>query len=497
MEYSRAFLNELCRINPATFVERAFASVSPGRPYHHNWHIEVLAETMRLVKVGKFRRLIINLPPRHLKSITLSVAFPAWLLGLDPTRRIICASYGEDLAHTQARACRTVMTEPWYRRAFPQTVLSRSKSAVDDFETTNGGYRLSTSIGGTLTGRGGDILIIDDPIKPGDALSPARRQSVIDWFETTLLSRLDDKQHGAIIVVMQRTHVGDLSGYLLEKNRDLPSKDEWFHLSLPSIATEDEFFELPNGTEYRRKPGDVLDPVREPLKTLDQIRADMGSYHFAAQYQQSPVPDIGNLIKRDWFKSFDQVPEPKGSNDQILQSWDTAHTANANSDFSVCITAAKRGPDLYIIDVLREKLEFPDLKRRVLELQQKHNAKTVLIEDAGPATALIQQLRAETDLRPIAIKPEGSKQDRLIAQSSRIEAGQVYLPTKAPWLDEFILELAAFPLGRNDDQVDALSQLIQWATERCLEVPIILPYEALRPEGHSPWLWEQTTGLRP
>ncbi|EDP61001.1 hypothetical protein BAL199_14577 [alpha proteobacterium BAL199] len=473
----RAVLNAFLREDLSSFIARSFGVVAPGIDYHTNWHIDLLADRLTDVWEGRTKRLIINLPPRSLKSTAVSVAFVAWMLGHTPTSRIICASYGADLALKLARDCRRIMGSDWYSQAFPRTRMNPLKTAEGDFETTAGGYRLSSSLGGTLTGRGGMCLIVDDPIKPTDALSPVKRKAVIEWFTGTLLSRLDDKTDGAVIVVMQRVHVDDLTGYLLEKAG-------WTLLSLPAIATEDEAFTLADGRIVGRRVGEPLDPRRESLEVLDRVRADMGSYHFEAQYQQAPVPERGNLIHMDWFQTYDTVPTGTAYDDSIVQSWDTAMTAHDGSDWSVGMTWAVRGTDYYLIDVHRERADFPTMKRRVVELKARFKADTVLIEEAGSGQALIQQLRSDTDVRPIAIRPVGSKAERMGAQTTYIEAGRVKLPTTAPWLDDLRSELAAFPFGRHDDQVDSVSQFLGWVTTR-VQIPSVAPFSVPREDDYS------------
>jgi len=447
-------VREILRRDLTSFILRSFQTVAPGIAYRHNWHIELIADRLVAVFGGRITRLIITVPPRSLKSLCASVAFPAWVLGHDPAHRIICASYGVDLALKHARDCRHILDSHWYHEVFPRTRLNRKKTAEDEFETTGGGYRISTSLGGTLTGRGGNVLIVDDPIKPQDALSPARRKSVTEWFEGTLYSRLDDKRRDAIIVIMQRVHVDDLVGHLL-------AKGGWRHINLAAIATSPERFALADGRVFTRSVGDALHPDREPLAVLDDIRATVGSYHFEAQYQQAPAPEQGNLVKWSWFRRYAEIPfaEP---GDRIVQSWDTAMTAHDGSDWSACVTAALRGNDIYVIDVFRERLDFPSLKARIYALKQEFAAHDVVIEDKGSGTGLIQQLKSEGQLRPIGFAPEGSKADRMAAQSAGIEAGYVLLPEQAPWLEVFRGEMLAFPHGKHDDQVDAFSQLLGW-----------------------------------
>jgi len=277
---------------------------------------------------GETKRLIITMPPRYLKSICASVAFPAWVLDHDPTQQIICVSYAQDLATKHGNDCRAVMTSPWYDRVFPGTKIDPSKNTETEFITTERGLRLATSVGGVLTGRGGNIIIVDDPTKPSDGMSEVARARTIEWYCGTLLSRLNDKERGAIIVVMQRLHQGDLVGHLLEEQG-------WRHLNLPAIAELEQQIEIGPGRFHIRRVGELLHADRESRPALDTMKRAMGSATFAAQYQQSPVPPGGNMIDWAWFSWYDPDQISKIKFDKIVISWDTATKATELSDYSV------------------------------------------------------------------------------------------------------------------------------------------------------------------
>src|SRR5438477_402321 len=209
-DLTRAEYEVLLRHDFTTFAGRCFQELNPQTDLAINWHLEVIAAKLTAVREGKIRRLIINLPPRHLKSLMASIALPAWCLGLDSTAQILCVSYAQDLADKLARDCRGIMMSPWYRKIFP-TRLAPHRQAVQEFITTRQGYRLATSTGGVLTGRGADIILIDDPLKPEEALSDTQRRSGNEWYDHTLYSRLNDKRHGAIVIIMQPLHEDDLA----------------------------------------------------------------------------------------------------------------------------------------------------------------------------------------------------------------------------------------------------------------------------------------------
>src|SRR5436305_9385666 len=290
---------EILRSDLGYFAERCFCELNPQAAFLTNWHIQVIAAKLTEVREGKIRRLIINLPPRHLKSLMASISFPAWCLGLDPTAQILCVSYAQDLADKLARDCRSIMMSPWYRKIFP-TRLAPHRQAVQEFITTGQGYRLATSTGGVLTGRGADIILIDDPLKPEEALSEAQRRAANEWYDHTLYSRQNDKQRGAIVIIMQRLHEDDLVGHVL-------AQEDWEVLSFPAIAEADEVHQIKTiwGPRcFRRRQGEALHPDREPLETLDRIRRTIGEYNFAGQYQQAPAPLGGGHVKAEWFKRY-------------------------------------------------------------------------------------------------------------------------------------------------------------------------------------------------
>ena len=287
--------------------------------------------------------------------MTASIAFPAWCLGQDPSAQILCVSYAQDLADKLARDCHSIVLSPWYQQIFA-TRLAPHRQAVQEFRTTHQGYRLATSNGGVLTGRGADIILIDDPLKPEEALSEAQRRGANEWFDHTLYRRLNDKRHGAIVIIMQRLHEDDLVGHVL-------TQEHWEILSFPAIAEADEVHPIETiwgPQRFTRLQGEVLHPEPGPLEVLDRIRRTIGEYNFAGQYQQSPAPLGGGLVKAEWFKRYreDELPERF---DRIVQSWDTDNKVTELSDFSVCTTWGVKDKNLFLIGVFRRQLEYPAL----------------------------------------------------------------------------------------------------------------------------------------
>jgi len=455
-DYKAIFRHDLM-----SFIERSFTELNASTRFLPGPHLEVMASKLDLCRRGKLRRLVVSLPPRSLKSHTVSVAFVAWLLGHDPAKQIICASYGQDLADKHARDCRTLMQSGFYQSLFPEARLSPDKQSVNEFMTTRQGFRLSTSVGGVLTGRGADVIILDDPLKPADAMSETGRKAVNDWYDNTLLSRLNNKEEGVIIIVMQRLHQDDLVGHVLEKSR-------WEVLSFPAIAEVEENWEIESffgRRSFRRHTGEALHPERESVETLTAIRGTIGQYNFSSQYQQTPIPAGGAIVKTEWLRYYDPDSDlPEFSH--IVQSWDTANKAGELNDYSVCTTwGVHDRHTYYLLDVFRARLDFPALKKAAIEQQEKHNATMVLVEDKASGTQLIQELQNEGYPAKAADTPPGSdKIVRLYAQMAVFESGQVLLPQRAAWLPEYQKEVAVFPGGKFDDQVDSTTQALEFFT---------------------------------
>jgi predicted phage terminase large subunit-like protein len=469
MELSPNEYRTLLRSDLNSFIERTFVELNPETVFLSSPYLELLAAKLECCHRGSVRRLIVNLPPRSLKSHSVSVAFTAWVLGHNPASQIICASYGQDLADKHARDCRTLMLSSFYRDLFSATRLSAQKQSVNEFVTTRNGFRMSTSVGGVLTGRGADMIILDDPLKPDDAMSATKRTAVNEWYDNSLLSRLNDKERGVIIIVMQRLHQDDLVGHVLERNG-------WEVVSFPAIAEEDETVSFENVfgvRKFQRKEGEALHPERESLETLDAIRKTIGEYNFSSQYQQCPIPPGGAMVRDKWLQYYDPSALPEFT--QTIQSWDTANKAGELNDYSVCTTWGVKGRDrFYLLEVFRRRLDFPALKRAAKDLALRWNPKAILIEDRASGTQLIQELRAEGIYRTKPyLPPTGSdKTVRLHMQTQQFESGRVLLPRSSSWLDDYRNELLAFPGSKYDDQVDSTTQALDYLSSIMRKVSI-------------------------
>jgi predicted phage terminase large subunit-like protein len=454
----QAALGAILRTDLRAFTEKVFETLNPSTPYRDNWHIGAMSTILERVANGEQRRLISNVPPRHLKSTVTSVAFPAWVLGNQPHKRIICASYSMDLAVYHARATREIMCAPWYRAVFPALELD-GKFTESEFHTTQHGSRLATSVGSTLTGLGGNIIVIDDPLKPADALSEAERKRVNDWLDATVSTRFDDPKTGAIIVVMQRLHEDDPAGHLL-------AKGGWSQLCIPAEAPQDLHYDV-GGNDHLFQAGTVLDPVRMPKDVLDDYRSQMGTSAYAAQYLQEPVPAEGNLFHWEWIKFFDPQEIHAGEWPYIFQAWDVATTPSSRADYSVCTTWAAVEHDRFcLLDVLRVKLELPDLLHRAAAHFDRFQPDIVLVEAIGNGAGFYQTLRRDLGphgLRVFADRPQIGKLARAEAVTPMLARGCMSVPSDAEWLENFRGEYKAFPAARHDDQVDSMVMFLTHA----------------------------------
>jgi predicted phage terminase large subunit-like protein len=428
------------------FIEYTFGVLRPGIDFRPNWHIDAMAYKLSQVATGDIKRLIITVPPRNLKSICASVALPAWFLGHNPSERVVAVSYSTELSKTHANDFRQVVNDPLYQTVFPDMRVKRDTDR--EITTTARGKRYATSLEGTLTGLGGNLIIIDDPIKLGDAFSEVVRKRSIDWYKNTLVTRPDDKKAARIVVLMQRVHQEDLVGYLQET-------EEYEILNLPAIAPGDGDFQTGPNSTYRRYMGDILHPDHESAEVLLGLKKSMGLMSFSAQYQQAPVPIGGTYIKSKYLKSYSQISVQAG--DRIVLSWDIAMREMEHNDYSAGVVLLNRGETFYVLEVVRGRFPFPLLIEKIIDMRKRYERAALVIESSPISIGLIQAIRNK-NINVVTVNPEKDKQSRVIAQTDLIEGGSVFIPEKAEWRDVFVKELLEFPGGRHDDQVDALVQ---------------------------------------
>lgn len=447
---------KVSRDNLFPFVWRVFETLHPhpDDTFEKAWHVKAMCYQLDEIKRGSNKRLVITIPPRCLKSITVAVAYVAYLLGHNPSIKILVASYGLDLARKHSEDCRKVMSAPWYLEMFPKTRLATKGNTLEEIRTTMGGYRKAVSIGSAVTGHGADIIIIDDLLKANDAQSEVELVRAQEFIENTLLSRFDNPSEGSVVMVAQRLHEADPPGYLLDKGI-------YRHLNLPAIAEDEETIPIGQNKIIRRSHGDLLFPERLSKDTLDRMRKEMGNAVFNCQYQQNPIAPDGSPLRWEWFGTYD-FDKPRNCYQLVVQSWDTGTSASPRSDFSVCTTWGFGDQSWYLLDVWRGKLDYPELKAKTIELTQKWNPDRVLIEDAATGRPLLSELSLN-DRRYQRVRPKDDKKIRFASACAPVEEGIFQLPKAASWLPDFKRELQSFPRGQYDDQVDSFSQFVNWS----------------------------------
>lgn len=420
---------------------------------HHVTVCRVLNAFMR----GEIRRLIVTMPPRHSKSQLVSRHLPAFFLGKNPNLRIISASYSDSLAARMNRDVQRIMETPGYRRIFPGTQLRSTKISGWAAKTSNyfevlgtGGYYRSAGIGGSITGFGADVAIIDDYCRnQADADSPAIRERVWEWFGSTFMTRLE--RDAGVLITATRWHDDDLIGRLLNLAAKDPTSDQWTVLNLPALA------ELPPSELDPRQPGEALWPMKYSAERLAGIKATIGSRAFTALYQQRPAPETGMIIQKHWWRYY---VTPPAEFERIIMSWDLAFDKSETSSFVVGCVFGKVGANIYLLDMFRARASFTATLAAFRQLNDKWpQCEARYVERKANGAALIDTLRSEIS-GIIPVDPHGSKVARVNAISPRIEAGNVWLPDPAvyPWVRDIVLEWTAFPAGANDDIVDAMSQ---------------------------------------
>lgn len=467
----------ICRQSLYAFTERVFKELNPDTEYVDGWHVELICDYLELVYEGKIRRLIINIPPRHLKSTLASVSFTAWILGKQPSKRILAGSYAAELAERDNKNVRTVMQSEWYQRMFPSTRISRDANRGQLFRTSKHGQRMATGIGGQATGHGGTLLIADDPQNPKMALSDAEREKSNLWLDQTLVNRQDDPKKSAIIVIQQRLHADDMTGHIQNKQG---GEYDWTLLCLPAEAQGKTVYKKPSGKpfidgrkEIVLEDGEPLQPKRMGKAELNQMRHDMGDRDYDAQYNQNPVPLGGGIFKRKWFKTRWLEPEKGPHVIRLIQSWDTASKEKEHNDPSVCCTFIQTNQLLFLMHVHVEKMIITKLRKfarsnwEFWKQQLGIHHGVILIEDKNSGTSLIHELSYPDDekgpLPVVPIEPQTEKIVRAGSASIFCNQGRVVLPANASWLSAFEKELFFFPDTLKKDQVDSFSQGVLYA----------------------------------
>jgi predicted phage terminase large subunit-like protein len=438
-------------------------------------HHGLIVSRLEAVERGQLSRLMVFQPPRHGKSLITSGVFPAWYLGRHPEHHVIFATYGQELSDDFGRRVRNFILDPVHQAVFPNCRLSEDSTAAHRFNTTQGGAYYAVGRGGPITGRGAHFLVLDDPIKDREeANSETIRKSLHEWFASVAYTRL--MPGGAIIIIQTRWHEDDLAGWLLREH----ATENWNVLSLPAIAEQDQDF---------RKEGQALWPGRFPLAELERIRAAIGGRAWTSLYQQRPAAAEGAVFKRDWWQSY-RLPLTL-SLSRTVQSWDTAFKKGAENDFSVCTTWGVAENGYYLLHLWRGRVEFPELKRVLASLADQWKPDAILVEDRASGQSLIQELKLGTALPILAIKIDSDKLARAQAVTPLVEAGRVFLPELAPWVGDFVDELAAFPSAVHDDLVDSTTQALNYLREQSVSPSFFFSGITDSQESDSEELWEK------
>lgn len=467
------------------FTEHAFSVVSPGDEYDPNWHVECIVEHLKAVEEGEIPRLIINMPPRELKSISTAIAWPAWLLGHDPTRRIICGSYSSPLAMRHSTDTRLIMEEPSYKLAFPHTKIARDQNQKEFFQTTQRGFRKAVSVGGSVLGDGGDFLILDDPVKADEALSEAVREKTNLWIDQAFLTRQNDPGKSRVVLVMQRLHEDDPSGHLREK-------DGWSELVLPAEFKKPTFIEV-SKKKWSFDEGDLMNPNRLSKEVLEQKLIDLGPYAYSGQYMQNPAPIGGGEFKRRWIRHYNNLSRnfsAQGMNVYIMVDPASGKKSKSNQNkgykeidqdyTAIVVVGLHSDKNYYVLDIVRDRLNPTERINAVIDLHMKWNKECgkspkVVYEDYSMQSDAYYIQKAMSDLNYrfpfVSVGGRIMKEDRIRRLIPLFENERIYLPRKVIYntvdgeqvelVTALIDEMLTFPVAKHDDLLDAFSRLLE------------------------------------
>lgn len=458
-------IDPLIRDDLSFFTHKAFNTVSPSSIYKNNWHVDLMSEYLMACKNGEIKRLIINIPPRFMKSISVSVAFPAWLLGQNPKTQIMCASYGMALSHKHSMDSRLLIESEWYKRIFPRTKLVEDQNTKSKFVTTERGFRLATSIGSAVTGSGADFLIIDDPLNADGANSETTREAANTWYDQVFSTRLNDRKEGCIILVMQRLHENDLSGHLL-------AKGGWENLSIPLIAECDTEYSR-GKIKIKREMGNILHEQRLGEREIKQLKAELGPYAFAGQYQQRPSPAGGGEFRKEWIQYYDSI-DHSTLNKYIFV--DPANSKHKKSDYTAMfVIGVGQDKNVYILDMVRDRLDVKGREDMLFSLHQKYRPLGVAYEKYGMQvdSDWIRYAQERRNYRfPITdVGGTMDKEGRIRRLQSMFANSRMWFPRALfknnhennviDLVNEFIIqEYVPFPVGVHDDMMDCLSRMM-------------------------------------
>jgi predicted phage terminase large subunit-like protein len=445
------FEADKCKASLSYFVQKAFNVIDQAE-YEHNWHIDLICERLQQLSNGQLKRLIINIPPGHMKSLLVNVMWQAWEWLSNPQKSFINTSHTSSLSIRDSVKMRALLSSDWYKSINPSFKFQQDQNAKSYYVNSSNGYRYSIGFGGKATGYRSDYIVIDDPISASGALSQNERNKCIEFFDYELSNRLNNMETGAIVLIMQRLHINDLTGHLLNRGG-------WTHLCLPAVFDESLHDKI-DGDD--RLDGELLFPTRFSHEVLEQEKITKGLWGFAGQYQQSPFPADGGLFKKEYFKNVLPLPCNLHDFNQVVQVWDMAFKGGANSDYVACVVGAYHNGKFWLIDFIKEKLSFNASLEMVRQIankypQSKHN---IHIEDKANGTAIIDTIR--TQLSGYSVK-EIKAIDSKIARANSVEpilvSGNLYINQEigANKINLLTNDMIQFrENGGNDDLVDAV-----------------------------------------
>lgn len=461
-----------CEESLLSFLKSAWLVLEPGTPFVPGWHIEAICEHLEAAATGQIRRLIINVPPRSSKSTIFSQCFPAWIWIKQPEKRFVYTSYDLKLSKRDSQKCRQLIKSNWYQSHWGEAFkISRVQDAAFRFENDRNGFRIASSVDAGITGEGGDFICGDDINDINQMNSDTYIQSVIDYHDGVLASRLNDPKRGVRIHIQQRSHERDISGHILSREQG------WTLLVIPM---EYEGKKKPNGigwTDPRTQEGELMCPERMGPLEVEQAKTTMGALAWAGQYQQRPSPGEGAKFKREWWKFYNEpgvstkpifVKLPGGKSlerepverpiafEQVVQAWDMAFKEHKDTDFVAGHAWGRVGANVYLLKRRSERMDFPKTIAAVREMTREFPCPEKLVEDKANGPAVIQTLRNE--IPGLIASPIQSGLEQLAtAHTGYAEAGNIYLPNPDlnPWVWDFIEQFAVYPRGQHDDDVSA------------------------------------------
>lgn len=440
----------------AEFVKRAWPVVEPVDPLVWNWHHDAICEHVEAVLRRELRNLLINVPPGFTKSMIVSVMTTPYAWTIMPGYRVIAIAHKDGLARRDSRKVRSLIQSSWYQDRWDVALTKLDEARLENAAT---GFRIIGSVQAGITGERGNLLLVDDPLTPEKADSPAERDRASRFFWETLPTRLTDYSRDGKIVIMQRLHGADTSGEILER-----AADEWETLILPNEFEPKRCCVTSLGfKDPRTEEGELLHPERFGRAETDEMRSEagVGERVYAGQYQQRPSPREGSIVKEEWLSH--RFGERGASPTMVVQSWDCGSKDRKRNDPSACLTAAVFKDRVEVWDYSSIRQQFPALRRRAEDKYEEFRPSYVLIEDKDAGQQLIQVLRAETKIPVKDVDPgDVEKILRLETESGFIEAGSLWLPRNAPWVAAFVQELTTVPAAPHDESADTVSQLLRW-----------------------------------